>query len=95
MEFRVDFSNLDPCEALFEHISLIHSLLKNQCFVLIHAHAFFSDEELSALFRMAHYQKIPLLLMESHAYDALETEQTRLYDADLCELMLEERSDIV
>ena len=94
-DFHVDFSDLPAAEALYEHMALINGLLKNQCFVLIHAHAFFSMEELNQLISMAHYRKIPLFLLESHAYAPLETEKIRLYDADLCELTLEERRESV
>ena len=91
MDFRVDFSDLPTVEALYEHMALINSLLKDQCFVLIHAHAFFSEDELVQLIHMAHYRKIPLILLESHAYAPLESENIRLYDADLCELTLDEQ----
>lgn len=91
-DFHVDLMDMPIIEALCEHISLIHGILKNQCFVLINAHSFFSADELAQLYSMMQYRKIPLLLLESHAVIPIETEEIRLYDQDLCELRLEELS---
>lgn len=93
MDFRVDFNGLSACEAMYEHIAVLNGLLKAQCFVLIHAHDYFSSEELISLYNMAHYRKIPLLLLESHLHEALEMEEIRLFDKDMCELILEERQE--
>ena len=90
MDFRVELDGLPAVEALYEHIVLYHRLMKNQCFILVHAKAYFSEEELLKLYEMAQYQKWNLLLVESHEYEnKLKAEQHRLFDADLCELILE------
>ena len=93
MDFHVDFNGLSVCEAVYEHIAALNGLLKSQCFVLIHAHEYFSSEELISLYNMAHYRKIPLLLLESHLHEALEMEEIRLFDKDMCELTLAERQE--
>ena len=90
MDFRVELDGLPVIEALYEHIALYHRLMKNQCFILVHAKAYFSEDELLKLYEMAQYQKWNLLLVESHEYEnKLKAEQHRLFDADLCELILE------
>lgn len=95
MEFRVELDGLPVSEALYEHIALYHRMMKNQCFILVHAKAFFSEEELMNLYKMAKYQKWNLLLLESHTYEKrLEGEQHRLFDKDLCELFLECGEDL-
>lgn len=90
MDFRVDLQDIPVHEALYERIALQHRMVKNQCFVLVHAKAYFSEAELNQIYDMAQYQKWNLLLLESHAYPLrLKPENHRLYDADLCELILE------
>lgn len=90
MDFRVDLKDLAAHETLYEHISLCHRVLKDPCFVLIHAKAYFSREELRQLYDMARYKKWRLLLLESHQYpEQIDGEEHRLIDSDLCELMLE------
>ena len=90
MEFRVELEGLPAHEALYEHIALYHRLIKHPCFVLIHAKSYFSSEELRQLYSMAQYQKWNLLLLESHmAEERLEGEEHRLFDRDLCELLLD------
>lgn len=96
MDFHVDFSSLPPIEALYEQICLIHRLSKNQLFVLINAKSFFSSEELASLYKMTTYNKINLLLMESHIPEIVrEYESVTLFDKDLCELTLENPVDFV
>ena len=91
MDFHVDFSDLESHEALYEHISLCNRVMKYPCFVLVHAKAFFSREELRSIYEMAQYRKWNLLLLESYQQEErLEQEDHRLFDADLCELVLED-----
>ena len=88
MDFRVDLEGLPPHETLYEYLSLLDRLLKEQCFVLVQAKAYFSEQELSQLYTMAQYRKWNLLLVEAHTMPKrLEGEHHRLYDADLCELL--------
>lgn len=88
MEFRVDLEDLPPHETLYEYLSLLDRLLKDQCFVLVQAKTYFSEQELLQLYSMAQYRKWNLLLLEAHAAPRrLEGEVHRLYDADLCELL--------
>lgn len=91
MGFQVSFEGLPIPEALCEYLALHHQLLKDQCFVLVDAKRFFSVQELEQLYQIAFYQKWNLLLMESgDASTKLAGEIWRLYDADLCELKIEE-----
>lgn len=90
MNFRIDLSGMPAHEALYEHISLCSRVMKNPCFVLVHAKAFFSTDELRGLYDMARYRKWNLLLLESHSYPIrIEGEEHRLFDQDLCELVLD------
>lgn len=90
MGFGVELRGMSAHEALYEYISLCHRVMKNPCFVLVHAKAFFSSDELRQLYDMAGYRKWNLLLLESHQYsERLDGEEHRLIDDDLCELMLD------
>lgn len=87
MDLRIDLENLNACEALYERMNLIHSLSKDQCFVLVNAKLFFSTAELAQLYRMTQYRKLRLLLLEGCAPEKVAPyENVILYDADLCEL---------
>ena len=90
MDFRVELSGLSSVEALYEQICLVHRLAKNQLFVLVNAKSFFSSEELASLYKMTTYNKINLMLLESHIPQIVkEYESVTLFDKDLCELTLE------
>jgi len=95
MDVRVALEDMPPPEALYERLCLLHSLAKNQCFVLVQAHAFFSTEELAQLFKMTAYKKIYLMLLESRApEEPLPQEDILLFDSDLCELSLDSSSPL-
>lgn len=62
---------------------------------MINAKSFFSSDELSSLYQMTTYNKIHLLLLESHIPEIVkEYESITLFDKDLCELTLDNPSDI-
>ena len=87
--FRISLNDLSPVEALEEYLSVYSSFLKDPCFVLIDAKAFFSEEELQRLYQMALYKKWRLLLLESTSRETvLPEENVCLIDKDLCLLRL-------
>ena len=87
----IDMEGLSFAESLYEHLSLHHRLLKNQCLVLVQARSILSKEELLQLYKMASYEKWNLLLLEATQQERIsEYEKYRLFDKDLCELILEE-----
>ena len=83
-----------PLERLMQYIELYSGLMKEQCFVLVDAHAYFSNEELQQLYRMAGYQKWRLLLLEQRLAAPLPAEDICLLDASLCELRLDSDPEI-
>ena len=94
MDFRVDLNDLSPCEALYERMAFIDGLSKDQCFVLVNAKAYFSEEELLQLYDMLRYRKLNVLMIEPRAGEILPCEDIRLFDGDLCELTLDLDSKI-
>ena len=76
-------------ERLLQYLELYCGLMKDQCFVLVNAHLYFSARELSELFRMSRYEKWRLLLIEQQLPASLPEESVCLIDAQLCELRLD------
>lgn len=90
MDIRVDLEDLSVPEALCEHISLYHQLMGRGCVVLVRVKDLMTPDELRRFYQMAGYQKWNLLLLEAHGQEErLPEEQHRLFDRDLCELILE------
>lgn len=83
-----------PLERLMQYIELYSGLMKQQCFVLVDAHAYFSADELRELYRMAGYQKWRLLLLEQRLGAPLPSEDICLLDDGLCELRLDSGEEI-
>lgn len=77
-----------PLEQLVQYLELYNGLMKNQCFVLVGAHMYFSEEELLGFYRLVGYRKWRVLLLESHMTSPLLGEEVYLLDQDLCELHL-------
>lgn len=79
----------EPLERLMQYLDLYHTLLKDQCFVLVGARAYFSSEEMEGFYAMAHYKKWRVLLLEQHRPTPLPGESYCLLDDTLCELRLD------
>lgn len=78
-----------PLERLMQYIGLYCRLLKDQCFVLVGAHTYFSREELGGLFLAALNKRWNLLILERDIDAALPQEDVILLDGSLCELRLD------
>lgn len=87
MNFKVDFEDVSPAEALAERILMIQRFMKNPCIVLIGAKSWFADDELEQIYRTILANKTHLLLIEAVQKKAiLPRENHRVIDKDLCEL---------
>ena len=84
-----------PLERLMQYIELYSSLMKHQCFVLVNAHTYFSNTELTELYRMAGYEKWNILLLEQRLNKPLPCEDILLLDETLCELRLDSDTEIL
>lgn len=82
-------------EKLIQYIELYSGLMKEQCFVLVNAHIYFSDAELSELYKMTAYEKWNLLLLEQQVNSPLPTEDICILDESLCELRLDLNSEVL
>lgn len=91
MDVHLDFEGMSFPEALCEHIVVHHKMTKQVCIVLIRAKDVLSREEIMDLYQMACYQKWNLLLLEAHMQEERFPEEVhRLFDRDLCELLLDD-----
>lgn len=83
-----------PLERLVQYLALYSGLMKDQCFVLVAARAYFSQEELREFYRMAAYEKWRILLLEQRMPEPLPGEVFCLLDESLCELRLDSQTEI-
>lgn len=79
----------DPLERVMQYLDVYHGLMKQQCFVLVDAHGYFSEEELAGLFHFAADHKCAVMLLEHHCPHLLKEEDACLLDAQLCEMRLD------
>ena len=85
----------EPLEQLTQYIELYNGLMKNQCFVLVGAHSYFSLCELKKLYQTPFYQKWRLLLLEPDITKILPEEDVILLDEDFCELHLDSSQQLL
>lgn len=96
MDFRIDLADLPAYEALYEQLVLMHRLSIDQCFVLVNAKSYFGTKELAQFYQLAQYQKMNLLMLESHMSDPIRPfENLLLFDENLCELHLDSPDEMV
>lgn len=74
-------------ENLIEYMSLLRELMGAAVFVFVNLKTFLAKDELDALYEMAIYRELHLLLLEnSESRYKHEAERQILIDADLCEI---------
>ena len=76
-------------EQLMQYMELYSGLMPQQCFALVNAHQYFSQEELMELYQMANYRKWYLFLLEQMQKPALSCEDIYLIDQSLCEIRVD------
>lgn len=74
-------------ESILQYIEVSLKLLSTSCFVFVNLKNFLSYEELEQLYKFVHYNKINILLLESHFEEKTNPcEIHYLIDKDLCEI---------
>lgn len=95
MNFHVDLEGLPAHEAVYEQMSLMESVSKNQLYVLVNAKSFFSEQELRQLYQMTTYRKMRLFMLEAQETKRItDFETVTVFDRDLCEIKLAEEGEI-
>lgn len=89
IKFQTSLEGDDPLERVMQYIAVYHGLMKQQCFILVDAHGYFDEDELSGLFRFAADRKCSLMLLEHRCPHLLKQEDACLVDAQFCEIRLD------
>ena len=69
---------------IINYIKILSSLTKFNTIVFLNLKAFLDDWELKEVYKIAFYNKIHIVLIESYLYDKLDSENTTVFDKDLC-----------
>lgn len=72
------------CESILNYLQVLVSFTRIRIVIFLHLKAYLSPEELQEIYQYAFYQKIHLLLIESHVHDKIDCEHTWIIDSDLC-----------
>lgn len=75
-------------EKIVQYIRILSVLCGVRIIFFLHLKLFLSKEELSALYQEAAYNKIQLVLIESHTCDRIENEDICIIDKDMCMIQL-------
>lgn len=74
-------------EKIVDFIKINHTLLGNKIFIFINLRSFLNEKELELLYKTACYEKIFLVLVETHDFDnKLVNENKYIIDKDCCEI---------
>ena len=68
------------------YMDFCEKYMKKKVFVFLSLHSFFSQDELSSLFRDITYTKHNVLIIERYDCPKTEGEIKRIIDKDLCEI---------
>ncbi|RDU22252.1 type II-A CRISPR-associated protein Csn2 [Anaerosacchariphilus polymeriproducens] len=73
-------------ERIIDYIKIMQQILGKKIVVLVNIKAYLSINELEQLYREAAYQKLNLIILESHLSSSLNNEVRYIIDKDLCEI---------
>lgn len=83
-DVRIDDMERDYPEILFNYIKMLKELCGINVIILVNIKTFLDKEQLLELYKMACYNKINLLLIESEQRQMLENEKYYVIDKDNC-----------
>lgn len=89
LKLKPAIDGVTPLERLIQYMELYNGLIKDQIFVLVGAHAYFSDDEISQLYKMAAYERWRMMLIERYQPNHIDAEEIYLFDENLCELRVD------
>lgn len=73
-------------EQIIDYMKIMQQILGKTIVVLINIKAYLSIAELEQLYREAAYQKLNIIILESHLSSSLNNEVRYIIDKDLCEI---------
>lgn len=76
-------------EKIMDYVKVSHELLGIKCFVFVHLLSYLTEYELKKLYEYSEYQKVNILLLESHQPEEIESfSNVVIIDKDACEIVL-------
>jgi len=77
-------------ERVYDYIAICKEYRKIKIFIFVNFKSYLTAEEIIQLYSFAQYQKIHILMLETHQSEILYLEKIRIIDIDLCEINNEE-----
>lgn len=86
-EVKISLTYENLTEKILDYMLLCRNFLKTKCFVFVNLKCFLSQEDLIQFYKIIHYQKLNVILIESTVREKrLESEVIRILDDDMCEI---------
>ncbi len=81
---QIDSETSSLLERLIDYIRAYNKICKVSVFIFVNLKDYLESYELEQLYEFSKYEKLNLLLIESHFSDVLDQEKTLIYDKDMC-----------
>ena len=75
---------LSLLEKITDYIKLQSKILKLKCIIFINLHDFLDSDEIELLYKEAFYQKLQIILIESHEIKKKACERIHIIDQSQC-----------
>ena len=75
---------LSILEKITDYIKLESKILKLKCIIFVNLHDFLDDDEIMLLYKEAFYQKVQLIMIESHEINKKSCERVHIIDQSQC-----------
>ena len=75
---------LSILEKITDYIKLESKILKLKCIIFVNLHDFLDDDEIMLLYKEAFYQKVQLIMIESHEITKKSCERIHVIDQSQC-----------
>ena len=82
----ISFEEKQLCllEKITDYIKLVSKILKLNCIIFINLHDFLDSDEIELLYKEAFYQKVQLIMIESHEISKKSCERIHVIDQSQC-----------
>ena len=81
---QIDSETSSLLERLIDYLRAYNKICKVSVFIFVNLKDYLESYELEQLYEFSKYEKLNLLLIESHFSDVLDQEKTLIYDKDMC-----------
>ncbi|WLD75799.1 type II-A CRISPR-associated protein Csn2 [Mogibacterium neglectum] len=75
---------LSLLEKITDYIKLESKILKLKCIIFVNIHDFLDDDEIQLLYKEAFYQKVQIIMIESHEINKKTCERVHVIDQSQC-----------